>query len=116
MNTSTKTETPRTETTPNAAPKAETPRIPMPWEMPWMTGGFEAFTQIAHEQIARSQRVMEELAGYEAVAYQRARVAVADLTKLATDSLDYCARLSAEWRKAATETTRRAVEQVAPRA
>ena len=68
------------------------------------------------DQLARTQKVMAELASYEAVAIQRTRAAVADLGKLATDSIDYCAKLSAELRKAAAETSRKAVEQVAPRA
>ena len=57
-----------------------------------------------------------ELAGYEAVAVERARAAVSDLARLATDSLEYGVRLSAEWRKLAVDTTRRVVEQTAPRA
>ncbi len=118
-----KTETPKTESAQAAAGKAEAPRFPMPWELPWMTGGHEAFargqemfSQLMSEQLARTQKVMDELASYEAVAAQRARAAVADLAKLVTDSLDYCAKLSAEWRKAAVDGGRRAVEHVAPRA
>ena len=121
----TKTETPKTETagTKTEAPKAELPRFPMPWELPWMNAGAdvfsrgqEMFAQAVKEQIARSQKVMDDLAGYESVAVDRARHAVADLARLATDSLDYCVKLSAEWRKLAVETGRKAVEQVAPRA
>jgi hypothetical protein len=103
-------------------------RIPMPWELPWFgpdafargqemfARGQEAFARAMSEQVERTQKVMDELTGYEAVAVQRARAAVADLAKLATDSIDYCAKLSAEWRKLALETTRRAAEQAAPRA
>ncbi len=128
-----KTETPKTEPTASATPKTEVPRseagrIPMPWELPMFGGeaftrgqemfarGQEVFAQLVHEQIARTQKVMEELAGFEAVATQRARAAVSDLAKLTTDSLDYCAKLSAEWRKGAADTGRRAVEQMSPRA
>jgi|JI10StandDraft_1071094.scaffolds.fasta_scaffold02649_15 hypothetical protein len=129
----TKNETPKTEPTATATPKTEAPkaeaaRPQMPWEMPMFGAdafarsqemfarGQEAFAQMMHEQIARSQKVMAELATYEAVALERTRAAVADLTKLATDSLDYCAKLSAEWRKVAAESSRKVVEQVAPRA
>jgi hypothetical protein len=118
-----KTETPKTDTAQAAAGKPEAPRFPMPWELPWMTGGHEAFargqemfSQLMNEQIARTQKVMDEFANYEAVAAQRARAAVADLAKLATDSLDYCAKVTAEWRKVAVDNGRKAVEQVAPRA
>ena len=103
-------------------------RMPMPWEMPMFgqdafarmpemfARGLEVFARAMHEQLERTQKVMDELASYEAVAAQRARAAVADLAKLATDSLDYAAKLSAEWRKLAVEGSRRAVDQVAPRA
>lgn len=121
---SNKTETPKTETAGKTeAPKAEAPRFPMPWELPWMTAGHEVFArgqemfaQAMKDQISRTQKVMDELAGYESVAVDRARTAVSDLARLATDSLDYCVKLSAEWRKLAIETGRKAVEQVGPRA
>ena len=101
-------------------------RIPMPWDFfspdayargqEMFARGQEAFAQAMSEQIARTQKVMDELAGYEAVAVLRAREAVSDLAKLATDSLDYCAKLSTEFRKVAVETSRRAADQVKPRA
>ena len=124
----TKTETPKTDTAQPASPKTDAPRTQMPWELPMFgpeafarsqelfARGQEAFAQMMQDQLARTQKVMEELASYEAVAIQRTRAAVADLGKLATDSIDYCAKLSAELRKAAAETSRKAVEQVAPRA
>ena len=80
---SNKTETPKTETagTKTEAPKAELPRFPMPWELPWMTAGHEVFArgqemfaQAMKDQISRTQKVMDELAGYESVAVDRARV------------------------------------------
>lgn len=124
-NESTKSETAGTKA---EGARSEAGRIPMPWELPLFgpdafargqeafTRGQEAFAQMVREQITRTERVMDELAEYEAVAVRRAREAVSDLAKLATDSLDYCAKLSAEWRKLAVETSRRAVEQVKPRA
>ena len=108
--------------------RSESQRIPMPWEIPMFgpdafargqeafARGQQVFAQMMQEQIARTQKVMDELAGYEAVAVQRARTAVVDLAKLATDSLDYCAKLSAEWRKVAVDTGRRAADHAAPRA
>lgn len=130
---STKNETPKTDAAQTAAPKteaprAEAPRMQMPWELPMFgpeafaksqelfARGQEAFAQLMTDQLARTQKVMEELANYEAVALQRTRAAVADLGKLATDSIDYCAKLSAELRKVAVENGRKVVEQVAPRA
>ena len=122
----TKNESTKSETgTGTGTGTAQMPRMPMPWELfgadAWTRGqemfarSQEAFTQVMHEQIARTQKVMDELAGYEAVAVQRAREAVADLTKLATDSIDYCAKLSSEWRKLAVETGKRAADQAKAR-
>ena len=97
----------KTEAKPDA--KTETTKTvenPFPWTLP----APEVFTQMMRDQIARTQGLMEELAVYENVAVQRARTAVHDLAKLATDSLGYMAQLSAEWRKLAVDASRRASE------
>jgi hypothetical protein len=46
---------------------------------------------------------------------QRARTAVNDLAKLASDSIGYAAQLSAEWRKMALDAGRRAADAFAPK-
>ena len=94
-------------------------RPPMPWEMfggEAFARGQEVFARLVQENVSRTHKLLDELAGYEAVAVERARAAVADLARMATDSLEYGARLSAEWRKLAVDTTRRVVEQTPPRA
>jgi hypothetical protein len=112
-----KPETPKTETSnsqntaePKAAPRAPWD-IPLPFPLPTP----EAFTQMMKDQIARTQNIMEELAVYEGVAMQRARTAVNDLAKLASDSIGYMAQLSAEWRKMALDAGRRAADAFAPK-
>jgi hypothetical protein len=67
------------------------------------------------DQIARTQGLMDELAVYEGVAMQRARTAVNDLAKLASDSIGYAAQLSAEWRKMALDAGRRAADAFVPK-
>lgn len=79
---------------------------PFAWAMPVP----EVFTQMMRDQIARTQSMMEELAVYENVAVQRARTAVADLAKMAGDSIGYVAQLSAEWRKLALDAGKRTAE------
>jgi hypothetical protein len=95
------------------------PRPAMPWEMfggEAFARGQEMFARLVQENVTRTHKLLDELAGYEAVAVERARAAVSDLARLATDSLEYGVRLSAEWRKLAVDTSRRVVEQTAPRA
>ena len=90
-----------------------------PWDMfggEAFARGQEVIARLVQENVGRTHKLLDELAAYEAVAVERARAAVADLARLATDSLEYGARLSAEWRKLAVDTTRRVVEQTPPRA
>ena len=107
-----KTETPNTATT--AEPKAA-PRAPWDLPLPFPLPTPDAFSQMMKDQIARTQSLMDELAVYEGVAMQRARTAVNDLAKLASDSIGYMAQLSAEWRKVALDAGRRATEAFGPR-
>lgn len=103
-----RTESPRTDA-PHSQAKAE-PRAPWDLPLPFPMPTPEAFTQMLRDQIARSQGIMDELAVYESVAMQRARTAVGDLAKLASDSIGYMAQLSAEWRKLALDASRRAAD------
>ena len=115
-----KPETPKTEipnssaTAGTAEPKAA-PRAPWDLPLPFPLPTPEAFTQMMKDQIARTQGLMDELAVYEGVAMQRARTAVNDVAKLASDSIGYMAQLSAEWRKVALDAGRRATEAFGPR-
>jgi hypothetical protein len=112
-----KPETPKTET-PNHATTAEpkaAPRAPWDIPLPFALPTPEAFQQMMRDQIARTQGLMEELSVYESVAMQRARTAVNDLAKLASDSIGYAAQLSAEWRKMALDAGRRAADAFAPK-
>ena len=112
-----KPETPKTETsnTTNTAEPKAAPRAPWDLPLPFPLPTPEAFTQIMNDQISRTQNIMEELAVYEGVAMQRARTAVNDLAKLASDSIGYMAQLSAEWRKMALDAGRRAADAFAPK-
>jgi hypothetical protein len=96
------------------APRAE-PRAPWDLPLPFAMPTPEAFTQMVKDQISRTQGLMDELAVYEGVALQRARTAVNDLAKLASDSIGYAAQISAEWRKVALDAGRRAADAFATR-
>jgi hypothetical protein len=112
-----KPETPKTETAQTAStaePKAA-PRAPWDLPLPFQLPTPEAFSQMMRDQIARTQSLMDELAVYEGVAMQRARTAVHDLAKLASDSIGYVSQLSAEWRKLALDAGRRATEAFGPK-
>lgn len=107
-----KTDIPKTEST---AEQKAAPRAPWDLPLPFQLPTPEAFTQMMRDQIARTQSLMEELAVYEGVAMQRARTAVHDLAKLASDSIGYASQLSAEWRKMALDAGRRAADAFAPK-
>lgn len=104
--------------TPKSTDSAQTAQIPpkteakMPWDLPlpFAMPTPEAFGQMMRDQLARTQGLMEELAVYEGVAVQRARTAVGDLAKMASDSIGYVAQLSAEWRKLALDAGKRTAE------
>lgn len=91
-----------------------------PWELPFAPPFAmpvpEVFGQMMRDQIARTQAVMTELAGYEGQAIARARTAVDDLAKLAGDSIGYVGQLAAEWRRLSIETMQRTAEAFAPKA
>ncbi|KAB2902082.1 MAG: hypothetical protein F9K40_07970 [Kofleriaceae bacterium] len=110
-----KTDAPKTDSTADARDQKAAPRAPWDIPLPFTLPTPEAFTQMMRDQIARTQGLMDELAVYESVAMQRARTAVNDLAKLATDSIGYMAQLSAEWRKLALEAGRRATDAFAPK-
>lgn len=99
------------------AQQASRPRSP--WEIPFAPFAMpvpDVFSQMMRDQIARTQAAMNELAVYEGVAVQRARTAVDDLARLASDSIGYVGQLAAEWRKLSLETMQRTADAFAPRA
>ncbi len=113
----TKPEPPRTEIPRTEPPKAEAKNpfgfgFPeMPWPTPvayeqWMKAAKETFTRVQ----SSIQGYWDEVASYENAAYDRAKTATSDLATLATDSLAYVNALTAEWRKASVEATRRVTE------
>lgn len=112
-----KPETPKTDIpkTDHSDAQKAAPRAPWDIPLPFALPTPEAFTQMMRDQIARTQGMMDELAVYEGVAMQRARTAVNDLAKLATDSIGYMAQLSAEWRKLALDAGRRAADAFGPK-
>jgi hypothetical protein len=91
-----------------------------PWELPFAAPFAmpvpEIFAQMMHDQIVRTQSIMNELAVYEGVAVQRARTAVDDLARLANDSIGYVGTLANEWRRLSIETMQRTADAFAPRA
>lgn len=115
-----KPETPKTDA-PNTAPsnsgteQKAAPRAPWDIPLPFQLPTPEAFSQMMRDQIARTQGLMEELSVYESVAMQRARTAVHDLAKLASDSIGYMSQLSAEWRKLALDAGKRAADAFGPK-
>jgi len=102
-----KTETPKTEI-PTPDGKAEAlfglPLTP------------DAFASYAREHMARLETWMKELSTLEDAMMARARSTTQQLAKLAQDSIEYAAQLSAEWRKLAMDVTRRASDIVVPKA
>lgn len=95
-------------------------RARSPWELPFAAPfGMpvpEVFSQLMRDQIARTQAIMSELSAHEGVAAQRARTAVDDLARLASDSIGYVGQLTAEWRRLSIEAMQRTADAFAPRA
>jgi hypothetical protein len=87
-----------------------------PWDMPWALPVPEAFSQLMRDSIARTHAMMSELANHEGVAVERARTAVAELSRLANDSITYVGQLSNEWRKLSIEAVQRATSALTPKA
>ena len=95
------------------APKAEPPKFDPMFGLPFTP---EAFAGYAREHLARLDAWMRELAVMEQAMVARARATTQQLAQLTSDSIDYVAQLSAEWRKLAVDVTRRASDIAIPRA
>jgi len=111
----TKTDSAKTDSAKTDPAGAERPptAFPFPWDL---AGTPDGFARLIEDQVERSRAIVDELAVYEGVAMQRARVAIEDLARLTVDTIDYTARIAAEWRKLAIDAGRRTVEAMAPRA
>jgi hypothetical protein len=70
----------------------------------------QAWTRLTQENIARVQGLYDELAGWEAKAYDRAKQTADQLSELANESLAYAAKLASEWRALTLQATRKAAE------
>jgi hypothetical protein len=68
------------------------------------------WSRISQDSITRMQAYYEELATYEAKAYDRAKTTTAQLTEMANESLTYATKLAAEWRTLTMEATKRGAE------
>ncbi len=74
------------------------------------------WTRMTQDHIARIQAYYDELAGFEAKAYERAKTATNQLADLANESITYASKLAAEWREMTIEATKRGVEMFRARA
>ncbi len=77
----------------------------------------EAFSKMTQENLQRVQALYDELAAWEAKAYDRAKAAAEQLSEIATESVTYMAKLTNEWRTLTVEATRKGAEMFrSPRA
>ena len=60
--------------------------------------------------LVRVQAYCDELAGYEAKAYERAKTATNQLADLANESISYMTKLAAEWRELTLQATKRSAD------
>ncbi|HUH00834.1 MAG TPA: hypothetical protein VML75_02500 [Kofleriaceae bacterium] len=70
----------------------------------------QAWTRLTQENIARVQGLYDELASWEAKAYDRAKQTADQLSELANESLAYATKLASEWRALTLQATRKAAE------
>ncbi|HPH64756.1 MAG TPA: hypothetical protein PLF40_03395 [Kofleriaceae bacterium] len=76
----------------------------------------EAFADFARDQAARVDQWMKDIAVYEAAVSERLKANAEQISKLAHDSMEYAAQMSAQYRKQFTDTARRVVDSIAPKA
>lgn len=81
-----------------------------------LTSGMEAWGKLAQDNLQRFQSFYDELAGFEAVAYERAKTAGTQMAELYSDTVGYVTQLSAELRNLTLEATRRSGELLSRRA
>lgn len=65
------------------------------------------FLGMFDEQLKRWDALQKEMAKLEQKNLEQARLMIDESAKMMKESLEYSAKLSAEWRKLALETTRR---------
>ncbi|MCC7382842.1 MAG: hypothetical protein IT384_13480 [Deltaproteobacteria bacterium] len=75
-----------------------------------------AFRTMFEEQIKRIDGFYQDLANAEVKSAEQAKMAIDESAKLMKQTVEYSLKLSAEWRKLALETTRRAAEMMQPKA
>lgn len=68
------------------------------------------FGKLTEDHMARAQAFYDELAGWEAKAYDRSKDAMEQISTMATQSLAYASALASEWRNLTLEATRRGAE------
>jgi hypothetical protein len=73
------------------------------------------FVGLWEDQMKRVESFYQELASMEAKNAEQARMAIDEGAKLMKETIEYGLKLSAEWRKVALDTTRRAAELVPPK-
>ncbi|MBP9088780.1 MAG: hypothetical protein KBG15_21835 [Kofleriaceae bacterium] len=76
----------------------------------------EAFTAFARDQAARVDQWMKDIAVYEAAVTERLKANAEQISKLAHDSMEYAATMSAQYRKQFAETAHRLADSIAPKA
>jgi hypothetical protein len=81
----------------------------LPFEGPFSTV-VELWTRMTRDGVGRVQAFGDEWIAIESAAYDRARGAAEEVSRLVADSIDYSARLAAEWRKLGIDAARRSAE------
>lgn len=79
----------------------------------------ETWQQLVHEQTKRLEEAYEEMQRRNAQAVEQANAAIAELARLAKDSLALSTQLTDEWMKVARTATRQSTEllqNLAPKA
>ena len=76
----------------------------------------EAFTTFARDQALRVDQWLKDIAVYEAAVTERLKANAEQISKLAHDSMEYAAQMSAQYRKQFAETAHRVADSIAPKA
>ena len=76
----------------------------------------EAFTSFARDQAVRVDQWLKDIAVYEAAVTERLKANAEQISKLAHDSMEYAAQMSAQYRKQFAETAHRVADSIAPKA
>ena len=99
---------------------SQTQQIPafpfaLPFTMPFAPPfGYDAWRKAMEDGLDRMRGACEEFGRVEAQGAVQARTAIDEGARLMRESVQYATTLSAEWRRASLEATRRTLEMMTP--